>query len=135
MAVRYGDREESQPSATQVSQHHKILYITLWEKHAQLPAVDMLKVQGILWCYSNLSTILIQPSLDAQSLCTLHSDCAKKSTHANIWSLDGLEHAECQLQAVDQVFFCSVGFMSCQNHIQPFTKIKEALGHDAITVL
>ena len=61
----------------------------LWEKHVQLPEVDMLKVQGSLWCYSNLSPILIQPSLDAQSLCTLHSDCAKKSTYANMWSLDG----------------------------------------------
>ena len=61
----------------------------LWEKHAQLPAVDMLKVQVSLWCYSNLSPLLIQPSLDAQLLCTLHSDCAKKSTYTNMWSLDG----------------------------------------------
>ena len=61
----------------------------LQKKLDQLPAVDMLKVQGSLWCYSNLSPILIQPSLDAQSLCTLHSDCAKKSTYANMWSLDG----------------------------------------------
>ena len=57
---------------------------TLGEKHAQLPAVDMLKVQGSLWCYSNLSPILIQPSLDAQSLCTLHSDCADSAFQESI---------------------------------------------------
>ena len=79
----------------------------LWEKHAQLPAVDMLKVQGSLWCYSNLSPILIQPSLDAQSLCTLHSDCAKNlhMQTCGVWMAAWLEHSECQLQAVDQVFF------------------------------
>ena len=68
---------------------------SLWEKHAQLPAVDMLKVQGSLWCYSNLSPTLIQPNLGEQSLCTLHSDCAKKSTYANMWSLDGSSAGAC----------------------------------------
>ncbi|KNZ57625.1 putative signal peptide protein [Puccinia sorghi] len=31
---------------------------------------------------------MIQPSFDAQSLCILHSDCAKTSTYASRWSLD-----------------------------------------------
>ncbi|KNZ54699.1 hypothetical protein VP01_287g2 [Puccinia sorghi] len=42
----------------------------------------------IFWCYSHLSSRVIQPSFDAQSLCRLHSDCAKTSTHAKMWSLD-----------------------------------------------
>ena len=79
----------SHTSYQQVIQENEVKALALGGKHAQLPAVDMLKVQGSLWCYSNLSPILIQPSLDAQSLCTLHSYCAKKSTYANMWSLDG----------------------------------------------
>ena len=69
----------------------------------------MLKVQGSLWCYSNLSPILIQPSLDAQSLCTLHSDCAKKSTYANMWSLDGSLAGACWMSTAGSwsSFFCS----------------------------
>ena len=65
---------------------------TLQKKLAQMPVVDMQKVQGSLWCCSNLSPRVIQPSFNAQSLCTLctlHSDCAKKSAYANRWSLDG----------------------------------------------
>ena len=89
---------------------------SLQEKLAQLPAVDMQKVQGILWCYSNLSPRLIQPSFDAQSLCTLHSDCAKQSTHekGGVWMAAWLEHAASQLQAVEQVFFCSVCYTTLQ---------------------
>ncbi|KNZ48065.1 hypothetical protein VP01_592g6 [Puccinia sorghi] len=56
---------------------------------AQLPAVDMQKVQKSFWCYSHLSPGVIQPSFDAHSLCRLHSDCAKTSTYTNRWSLDG----------------------------------------------
>ena len=49
--------------------------VVLWsaytakKKLAQLPAVDMQKVQGSLWCYSNLFPRVIQPSLDAQWRC------------------------------------------------------------------
>ncbi|KNZ56442.1 hypothetical protein VP01_2401g1 [Puccinia sorghi] len=45
---------------------------------------DMQKIQGSFCCYSNLSPGVIQPIFDAQSLCRLHSDCAKTSTYANI---------------------------------------------------
>ena len=50
---------------------------------------------------------MIQPRFDAQSLCTLHSDCAKQSTHekCGVWMADLLENAASQLQAVEQVFF------------------------------
>ena len=39
---------------------------TMQKKLAQLPAVDMQKLQGRLWCYSNLSPRIIQPIFDAQ---------------------------------------------------------------------
>ncbi|KNZ58005.1 uncharacterized protein VP01_2018g3 [Puccinia sorghi] len=42
------------------------------------------KVPGSFCCYSNHSPKLIQPSFDAQSLCSMHSECAKKSTYAKI---------------------------------------------------
>ena len=74
-----------------------ILGVTLQKKLAQLPAVDMQKVQGSLWCYSNLSQRVIQPSFDEQSLCILHSDCAKKSTYADRWSLDGSLTGACYM--------------------------------------
>ena len=84
---------------------------TLQEKIAQLPAVDMQKFQGSLRCYSSLSPRLIQPSFDAQSLCTLQSDCTKQSTHEKdgVWMAAWLEHAASQLQEVEQVLFCSAG--------------------------
>ncbi|KNZ62436.1 hypothetical protein VP01_126g2 [Puccinia sorghi] len=53
------------------------------KKHAQLPAVDMQKVPQSFCCYSNHYPKRIQPSFDEQSLCRLHSDCAKTSTNAN----------------------------------------------------
>ncbi|KNZ60070.1 hypothetical protein VP01_1615g2 [Puccinia sorghi] len=43
----------------------------------------MQKVLGSFCFYFNHSPKVIQPSFDAQSLCILHSDCAKTSTHAN----------------------------------------------------
>ncbi|KNZ61941.1 hypothetical protein VP01_1331g1 [Puccinia sorghi] len=64
------------------------LHATLPKNLAQLPSVDMQKQSGSFCCYSNLSPRLIQPSFDAQSPCILHSDCAKTSTYAKIWSLD-----------------------------------------------
>ena len=90
---------------------------TAKKKLTQLPAVDMQKVQGSLWCYSNLSPILIQPSLDAQSLCTLHSDCAKKSTYANMWSLDGSLAGACWMSTAGSwsSFFCSVISLHWEN--------------------
>ncbi|KNZ61104.1 hypothetical protein VP01_1450g1 [Puccinia sorghi] len=59
---------------------------TLQIKLALLPAVDMQKFQPGSWCY--LSPRVIQPSFDEQSLCRLHSDCAKTSTDTNRWNLD-----------------------------------------------
>ncbi|KNZ59688.1 hypothetical protein VP01_167g2 [Puccinia sorghi] len=53
--------------------------LTLQKKLAPMPAVEQ-KVQQ--------SFGVIQPSFDAQSPCRLHSDCAKKYTYANRWSLD-----------------------------------------------
>ncbi|KNZ55399.1 hypothetical protein VP01_2694g1 [Puccinia sorghi] len=41
------------------------------------------KVQQSVWYYSHHSPRVIQPSFDAPSLCRLHIDCAKTSTHAN----------------------------------------------------
>ncbi|KNZ63959.1 hypothetical protein VP01_1080g13 [Puccinia sorghi] len=64
-------------------------YSSLQKKLAQLPAVDMQNLPGSFCCYSNHSPKVIQPSFDAQSLCRLHSDCAKRYTYANMWSLDG----------------------------------------------
>ena len=72
------------------------MQLSLGEKHAQLPAVDMLKVQGSLWCYSIDSTKLG---------CTV---TVPKNLHMQIcgvWMAAWVENAECQLQAVDQVFF------------------------------
>ncbi|KNZ51407.1 hypothetical protein VP01_396g1 [Puccinia sorghi] len=43
---------------------------------------------------------VIQPSFDAQSLCILH-----------IWMADWLEHAACQLQAAEQLFFAVLTFI------------------------
>ncbi|KNZ55393.1 uncharacterized protein VP01_2695g1 [Puccinia sorghi] len=65
------------------------------------------KLPGSFCCYSNFSARLTQPSFDAQSLCILHSDCAKTSTHAKRWSLnDSLAGACCMSTAgVEQVFF------------------------------
>ncbi|KNZ63097.1 hypothetical protein VP01_1189g1 [Puccinia sorghi] len=51
---------------------------------AQLPAVEMQKVQQSFWCYSHLPPRLFQPIFGTKSLCILHSGCAKTSTHANI---------------------------------------------------
>ena len=61
-----------------------------------------------------ITTRLIQPSFDSQSLFTLHSDCAKQSTYekAGVWMEAWLEHAASQLQAVEQVFF-EVSPMNC----------------------
>ncbi|KNZ51985.1 putative signal peptide protein [Puccinia sorghi] len=57
------------------------------------------KVPGSFCCYSNHAPKVIQPSFDAQSLCRLHTL---------------LEHAACQLQAVEQVFFTNdVIVMGC----------------------
>ena len=66
----------------------------------------MQKVQWSLWCYSNLSPRVIQQSFDAQSLCILHSDCAKNlhMQTGGVWMAAWLEHAACQLQEVDWVF-------------------------------
>ncbi|KNZ55475.1 hypothetical protein VP01_2667g1 [Puccinia sorghi] len=55
------------------------------KKIAQLPAVDMQKVPGSFCCYKP-SPKVIQPSFAAQSLCILHSNCAKNST----WQTWGL---------------------------------------------
>jgi len=82
---------------------------TLQKKLAQLPAVDMQKLQESLWCYSNLSPRMIQPSFDAQWLCMLHSDCANKSTYADMWSLDGSLAGACCMSTAGSwlSFFCS----------------------------
>ncbi|KNZ54577.1 hypothetical protein VP01_290g3 [Puccinia sorghi] len=55
----------------------------------QLPAVDVLKVPGIFFFYSNHSPKFIQPRFDAHSLCRMHSDCEKKSTYEKMWILNG----------------------------------------------
>ncbi|KNZ52645.1 hypothetical protein VP01_3493g2 [Puccinia sorghi] len=52
------------------------------KKIAQLPAVDMQELSGRFCSYSNHSPKVIQPSFDPQSLCRLHSDCAKIYTYA-----------------------------------------------------
>ena len=84
--------------------------ISLQKKLAQLLAVDMQKLQGSLWCYSNLSPRMIQPSFDAQWLCMLHSHCANKSTYADRWSLDGSLAGACCMSTAGSwlSFFCSV---------------------------
>ncbi|KNZ43685.1 hypothetical protein VP01_998g2 [Puccinia sorghi] len=47
-------------------------------------------------CHRKLTCrLMIQPSFDEQSLCRLHSDCAKASRHANRWSLDDRLAGEC----------------------------------------
>ncbi|KNZ59395.1 putative signal peptide protein [Puccinia sorghi] len=56
------------------------------KKLAQPPAVDMQKFPRSFCCYSNLSPRLFQPIFEAQSLCRLHSDCAKKLTYASGFS-------------------------------------------------
>ena len=70
----------------------------------------MQKLQGSLWCYSNLSTRMIQPSFDAQWLCMLHSDCTNKSTYVDRWSLDGSLAGACCMSTAGSwlSFFCSV---------------------------
>ncbi|KNZ58053.1 hypothetical protein VP01_2004g1 [Puccinia sorghi] len=73
---------------------------------------------GSFCCYSNISPKVIQPSFDAQPLYILRSDCAKTSIHANRWSLDG-SLAECQLQAVERVFF----FSTMTHIISPFSSL------------
>ncbi|KNZ47839.1 hypothetical protein VP01_609g2 [Puccinia sorghi] len=55
---------------------------------SQLPAVDMQKVPGSFYFYSNHSPKVIQPDL-------MHSDCAKTSTYVNMhgfWMADLLEY-------------------------------------------
>ncbi|KNZ53521.1 hypothetical protein VP01_3214g1 [Puccinia sorghi] len=64
------------------------------KKLAQLPAFDMQKVPGSFCFYSNHAPKVFQPSFDAQSLQTC-------GVSMEAW----LEHAACQLHAVDQVFF------------------------------
>ncbi|KNZ58201.1 hypothetical protein VP01_1977g1 [Puccinia sorghi] len=71
---------------------------SLQKKLAQLPEVDIQKLPGSFCCYSYLYPRLIQPSFDAQSLCILHSDCAKKTTYAKRWSLDGSLAGACCIQ-------------------------------------
>ncbi|KNZ54756.1 hypothetical protein VP01_2862g1 [Puccinia sorghi] len=94
-----------------------------------------LKFKKSFWFYSHLSPRLIQPSFDAQStakklaqlpsvdmqkvkqsFALMHSDCADckvtvpKHLHmqtGGFWMAAWLEHAACQLQTVEQVFFCS----------------------------
>ncbi|KNZ64015.1 hypothetical protein VP01_1075g3 [Puccinia sorghi] len=51
----------------------------------------------------------LMPNFDAQSLCRLHSDCAKTSTCANFWSLDGsLAGACCMSTAGSSASFFAV---------------------------
>ncbi|KNZ45474.1 hypothetical protein VP01_807g4 [Puccinia sorghi] len=71
---------------------------------AQLPTVDMQKVPGSFCCYSNYYPKFIQTSFDAQSLCHMQ--------RCGSWMVAWLEHASCQLQAVEQVFFCN-GSSTC----------------------
>ncbi|KNZ57658.1 hypothetical protein VP01_2105g1 [Puccinia sorghi] len=71
------------------------------KKLAQLHAVDMQKFLGSFCCYSNHSPKLIEPSFDAQSLCILQSDCAKKiyiCKHVELgWQLGwSMPHVNCR---------------------------------------
>ncbi|KNZ60109.1 hypothetical protein VP01_1609g3 [Puccinia sorghi] len=61
--------------------------------------IDMQKLPGSFCCYSNLSPRVIQPSIDAQSLCILHIDCGKTSTYANRWCLNDSLAGACCIRA------------------------------------
>ncbi|KNZ43838.1 hypothetical protein VP01_980g2 [Puccinia sorghi] len=84
---------------------------------------------GSFCCYSNLSQKLIQPSFDAHSLCRLHSDCAKISTYANMWSLDGSLAGACCIPMTKAIAFSfvdvktgkrNVTIKATYNHCLPF---------------
>ena len=65
---------------------NSILLITLQKKLDQLPAVDIQHAPAKL---PSKLHIFAYVDFLAQSLCSVHSDCVKKSTYANMWSLDG----------------------------------------------
>ncbi|KNZ63919.1 hypothetical protein VP01_1084g1 [Puccinia sorghi] len=64
-------------------------YLPLEKKNAQLPAVDMQKVPGSFFCYSNHSPKVIRTSFD------------KTLTCANLWSLDGSLAGACCMSTAD----------------------------------
>ncbi|KNZ59297.1 putative signal peptide protein [Puccinia sorghi] len=67
---------------------------------------DVQKFHQSFRCYSRFSPRVIPPRFDAQSLCILHSDCAKKSTNSNRWGLDSLAGACCMSTADKTNTFC-----------------------------
>ncbi|KNZ55294.1 hypothetical protein VP01_2719g2 [Puccinia sorghi] len=97
---------------------------TLQKILAQLPAVDMQKVPGSFCCLSPHSPTVIQPSFDAQSLCSLPSDCAKTSTYEKMWSLDGVFAGACCM--VQKLVAELINILSCSqpnvNLVGPSTK-------------
>jgi hypothetical protein len=52
--------------------------VTLQENMLQLPPVDMQLLWFYFCCYLNLTQITLQNNFNAQSLCIVHSDCARK---------------------------------------------------------
>ncbi|KNZ53653.1 hypothetical protein VP01_3173g2 [Puccinia sorghi] len=51
---------------------------------------------------------VIQPSFDSQSLCILHSDCAKASTYAKMWSLDGSLTGACCMSTAGRTYIQAI---------------------------
>ncbi|KNZ61151.1 hypothetical protein VP01_1445g1 [Puccinia sorghi] len=64
---------------------------------------DMQKVTESFCCYSNLSPRVIQPSFNAHSLFSLHSDCAKTSTYTNRFILDGSLFGACCMSTAGEL--------------------------------
>ncbi|KNZ60260.1 hypothetical protein VP01_1585g2 [Puccinia sorghi] len=96
------------------------------------------KVPGSFCCYSNHSAKLIQPSFDAQSLCSLHSDCAKKSTYANMWSLDGSLDGACFMSTAGSRFILIYLFLISllKDHSpSPGQQVLEGINSEAFVTL
>ncbi|KNZ51516.1 hypothetical protein VP01_391g4 [Puccinia sorghi] len=59
-----------------------VLYFPPLSEKYGCVSISLKRISGFSY-YSHLSHRVVKPSFDPQSLCSLHSDCAKTSTHAN----------------------------------------------------
>ncbi|KNZ62301.1 hypothetical protein VP01_1288g3 [Puccinia sorghi] len=102
-----------------VGYHSRLLHTQFLHSSQIFPCVFSLDAWKCLCCY-NSSTNSIPANRTqctakkkSSTACTLmHSHCTKTPTRqtCGVWMTAWLEHAACQLQAVDQVFFAVMGY-------------------------
>ncbi|KNZ53753.1 hypothetical protein VP01_3143g3 [Puccinia sorghi] len=95
-----GTRHKVNSICTHCLSRYKGAHFYLMRRIKIIILQDQIRIPGCFCCYSNHSPKLIQPIFDAQSLCILHNDCAKKSTYSNMelgWQLGwSMLHVNCR---------------------------------------